>query len=80
MSYSSRRETWNWIILLAVVAAAAWLLSGCAVLNINLGSGTLNSIPVVKVQRGNSALSLGASQANPTASNTVTVPLGGLLP
>jgi len=80
MSYSSRRLTWNWIILLAVLAAAVWLLSGCATVIINLGSGTVNHIPVVKVQRGTSSFTLAADQANPTASNTVTVPLGGLLP
>ena len=73
MSYSSRRLTWNWIILLAVMAVCAWLLSGCA--NINLGSGTLNSIPVVKVQRGTSAFTLNADQSNPSASNSVAIPL-----
>ena len=60
--------------------AAALIMCGCATVVVNLGSGTVNHFPVNKFQRGNSTFAMEAGQANPTASNSVTVPLGGLLP
>ena len=69
MSYSSRRITWNWIILFAILALAAWLLGGCA--NINLG-GTQNVINVSRHQTGGTSSVAGELTAGQTNANSAS--------